>query len=129
MTILKRRECLCILFIYVFLQREDGQVCLIKKHSGRKYVAGTIDGPASNVKVKPVADDEDTYIFAITASVGPDGEVFNPQKEPTKHTTGKVYDSLFVRHWVCEDCDGQGAEMHNMCGSLTNLGCVGHVEP
>jgi dipeptidyl aminopeptidase/acylaminoacyl peptidase len=49
------------------------------------------------VKVKSL--DKDTYAFVVTAPTSPDGNLFNSEKAPTTHTTGRVYSTLFVRHW------------------------------
>lgn len=62
-----------------------------------KYIAGTIDSSVSNVKLKAL--DKDTYAFVVSAPTSPDGALFNSQKAPATHTTGRVYSSLFVRHW------------------------------
>lgn len=49
------------------------------------------------MKVKSL--DKDTYAFAVSAPTSPDGTLFNSEKASTTHTTGRVYSSLFVRHW------------------------------
>jgi dipeptidyl aminopeptidase/acylaminoacyl peptidase len=43
--------------------------------------------------------DNSSYVLALTAQANPDGTLFNPEKQSKKHTTGKLYSSLFVRHW------------------------------
>lgn len=60
-------------------------------------MAGTIDGSPSGVIVKPLGNG--SYIFAFGAPSTPNGELFNGDKEPKKNTTGRLYSSLFVRHW------------------------------
>jgi dipeptidyl aminopeptidase/acylaminoacyl peptidase len=63
----------------------------------RKYTVGTVDASASNLRIKPLS--HSSYVLAVTAQASPDGSLFNPEKQPKKHTTGKIYSSLFVRHW------------------------------
>jgi dipeptidyl aminopeptidase/acylaminoacyl peptidase len=38
-------------------------------------------------------------VLALSAQANPDGSLFNPEKQPKKNSTGRVYSSLFVRHW------------------------------
>ena len=64
---------------------------------GNTYVAGTISAPVSDVKLKVL--DEDKVAIAVTAKARPDGSMYNPETEPKKYSTGKVYDGLMVRHW------------------------------
>jgi len=64
---------------------------------GETYVAATVLGPISNLKLKAVADGK--LAVAVTGKAKPDGELYNPESEPKKHTSGLVYDSLMVRHW------------------------------
>ena len=64
------------------------------------YTAGTIDGSPFDTKIKAL--NGDTYVIAFGASTSPDGKLYNDQKAKAndkKHTTGQLYDSLFVRHW------------------------------
>jgi dipeptidyl aminopeptidase/acylaminoacyl peptidase len=63
----------------------------------RKYSAGIIDGSASGVKVAKY--DEFTYKFVVAIKSNPDGSMYNKEKAPKKTTSGRVYDSNFVRHW------------------------------
>lgn len=80
--------------------KDDGTTNLIVGDAddlGRSYVAGALPGPISDVKVKPL--DEDRIAIAFTAKVRPNGTLFNPEQEPKKRSSGKVYDSLMVRHW------------------------------
>ena len=64
---------------------------------GKSYVAGVVPGPISDVKLK-ILDDEKVAI-AVSGKARPDGELYNPEDEPKKFTTGMLYDSLMVRHW------------------------------
>jgi dipeptidyl aminopeptidase/acylaminoacyl peptidase len=63
-----------------------------------KYLAGTVNGPASNIKLKELKEG-DGYIIALTAPAKPDGSIYNEADAPKKNTSGMVYDSVFVRHW------------------------------
>ena len=64
---------------------------------GKSYVAGVVPGPISDVKLK-ILDDEKVAI-AVSGKARPNGELYNPEDEPKKFTTGMLYDSLMVRHW------------------------------
>jgi dipeptidyl aminopeptidase/acylaminoacyl peptidase len=56
-----------------------------------------VGASADNLKIAPL--DKDNYAVAFSASTKPDGTLYNPEKEPKKRTSGKLYSSLFVRHW------------------------------
>ena len=64
---------------------------------GKSYVAGVIPGPISDVKLK-ILDDEKVAL-AVSGKARPNGELYNPEDELKKFTTGMLYDSLMVRHW------------------------------
>lgn len=61
------------------------------------YVAGTIDGPADNLKITQLGYHSGGV--AVSAQANPDGSIYNPKKAPKARSTGKLYKSLFVRHW------------------------------
>jgi dipeptidyl aminopeptidase/acylaminoacyl peptidase len=61
------------------------------------YVAGTIDGSASSPRIQKLGHGE--YIIAFAAKAAKDGSLYNPKKAPKKHSTGRIYDSNYVRHW------------------------------
>jgi dipeptidyl aminopeptidase/acylaminoacyl peptidase len=61
------------------------------------YVAATIPGPFSDLKLKTLEKGKVAVIGASKAAR--DGSMFNPDDQPKKHHTGLVYDSLMVRHW------------------------------
>ncbi|ORY09450.1 dipeptidyl-peptidase-like protein V precursor [Clohesyomyces aquaticus] len=69
----------------------------VNDFSKSSYVAGTIPGPAGNVKVVALEDGE--FAIALTGKATPSGDFFNPEKARKPHTTGKLYKSMFVRHW------------------------------
>ena len=64
---------------------------------GTSYVAGTIPAPVSDLKLKVL--DQDRVAIAMVGKARPDGSLYNPEDESKRHTTGKVYDGLMVRHW------------------------------
>ena len=64
---------------------------------GKSYVAGVVPGPISDVKLKIL--DEEKVAIAVSGKARPNGELYNPEDEPKKYTTGMLYDSLMVRHW------------------------------
>jgi dipeptidyl aminopeptidase/acylaminoacyl peptidase len=68
-----------------------------KNFEKTKYTAGTIEGPASDVKLKKVG--KDSYVFACASPTNPDGSIHNPETAEKSHSSGRLYKSLFVRHW------------------------------
>ncbi len=66
-------------------------------HIGRKYTAGSAPGPISNVKLKVLAKGK--VAIVVSGQAKPDGSLFNPEDVPKPHSSGKVYNSLMVRHW------------------------------
>lgn len=64
---------------------------------GKTYVAGVVPGPISDVKLKSL--DDEKVAIAVSGKARPNGELYNPEDEPKKFTTGTLYDSLMVRHW------------------------------
>ncbi|TKA68197.1 hypothetical protein B0A49_05931 [Cryomyces minteri] len=89
----------------------DGIICLRSVKEGKTevvvgplggsknhyQVAGTIDGPASNLKIRELEDG--VLAIAVSAQATPDGSLYNPETAPKPRSTGKLYNSLFVRHW------------------------------
>ena len=65
--------------------------------AGKSYVAGTVPGPVSNLKLHSV--EEGRIALAVTGKANPDGSLFNPKSATASHSTAKLYDSLYVRHW------------------------------
>jgi dipeptidyl aminopeptidase/acylaminoacyl peptidase len=65
--------------------------------SKTSYVAGTIDGSASSPKIQKLGSGD--YLIAFAATAAKDGSLYNAKKAPKKLTTGRIYDSNFVRHW------------------------------
>ncbi|KAJ5591808.1 uncharacterized protein N7459_002177 [Penicillium hispanicum] len=63
----------------------------------KTYTAGTVPGPVSDLKVTIVEPGK--IGFAVSGKANPDGSLFNPHDAKKPHTTGRVYTSLFVRHW------------------------------
>ncbi|EJT81513.1 hypothetical protein GGTG_01491 [Gaeumannomyces tritici R3-111a-1] len=55
-------------------------------------------GSVSNLKVKPLSNNR--VLLACSALATPDGQMYNPDKDDEKvYHTGRVYSSLYVRHW------------------------------
>lgn len=63
----------------------------------KSYTAGTIEGPADNLKITKLG--RGFFGLAVTATSNPDGSMYNPKKVPKSRSTGRLYRSLFVRHW------------------------------
>lgn len=65
--------------------------------AGETYTAGTISGPVTNLKITKL--ENGNIGFAVTGKANPDGTLFNPRDVQEPHSSGKLYTSLFVRHW------------------------------
>jgi dipeptidyl aminopeptidase/acylaminoacyl peptidase len=65
--------------------------------SSSKHVAGTIDGPVGDLKVKDLG--ADWYGFAVSGKAKPDGSILNSEKVVKPSSSGRLYNSGFVRHW------------------------------
>ncbi|KAJ5899859.1 Helicase C-terminal [Penicillium taxi] len=61
------------------------------------YTAGTVPGPVSDLKVTVLESGK--IGFAVTGKANPDGSLYNPHDSKKPHTSGRLYTSLFVRHW------------------------------
>lgn len=69
----------------------------------RLLVSFKLCGPASNLKVTPLHDEEwsETGCFGVvlSAPASPDGRMSNPSRAKPTQASGRLYSSLFVRHW------------------------------
>lgn len=65
------------------------------------YIVATIDGPVDNLKLCSIGRSplDYDYAFAVTGKATPEGHLYNPFKAKKPHTTGRLYNSMFVRHW------------------------------
>lgn len=61
------------------------------------YTAGTVPGPVSDLKVTLIEPGK--IGFAVSGKANPDGSLYNPHDAKKPHTSGRLYTSLFVRHW------------------------------
>ena len=64
---------------------------------GKSYVAGLVPASISDVKLKALDVDRVAVVFSAKAK--PDGSLYNEEDEPKKYSTGRLYQSLMVRHW------------------------------
>lgn len=62
------------------------------------YVAGKIEGPAGNLKIKRLDGDSFAVVFSAEAD-NQNGTVHNPENEKKTNSTARIYNSLFVRQW------------------------------
>ncbi|KAI9934482.1 hypothetical protein ASPWEDRAFT_175211 [Aspergillus wentii DTO 134E9] len=67
------------------------------READRTYTAGTVPGPVSDLKVTVV--EQGKIGFAVAGKANTDGSLFNPHDAKKSLTSGRVYTSLFVRHW------------------------------
>ena len=68
----------------------------IEDFDNQHYMAGEIRGPANTFKLKRI---NDGYAVAFSALAKPDGELYNPEAAARPHSTGRIYDNIWVRHW------------------------------
>jgi dipeptidyl aminopeptidase/acylaminoacyl peptidase len=54
-------------------------------------------GPVGDLKTYALGNGQ--YGFAVSGKAKRDGSLFNPEKAEKPHSSGKLYTSLFVRHW------------------------------
>ncbi|RMZ92755.1 hypothetical protein DV736_g61, partial [Chaetothyriales sp. CBS 134916] len=64
---------------------------------GKTYVAGTVPGPVSSLKVFVKVPGK--VAVAVAGQSNPDGSLWNPKDAQKPRSTARIYDSLFVRHW------------------------------
>lgn len=64
---------------------------------GKTYSAGTIPGPVSNLKLYVIKSG--MVAVAVGGQANPDGSLYSPKDEQKTHSSARIYDSLFVRHW------------------------------
>ncbi|MCJ1424988.1 hypothetical protein MMC29_002876, partial [Sticta canariensis] len=64
---------------------------------GTTYIVGVVPGPVSNLKLRVLGDGK--AAIAVVGKARPDGSLYNPELEPKKYSSARVYDSLMVRHW------------------------------
>jgi dipeptidyl aminopeptidase/acylaminoacyl peptidase len=63
----------------------------------RPEIVTSFNGSVANPKV--VALDSNTFALALTGLATSDGDLYNPETAKKPLSTGRVYSSLFVRHW------------------------------
>lgn len=80
-------------------EREDGHTEFVVDDVDKPgmYTAGTAPGPISDLKLTPLGRGE--VGFAVSGKANPDGSLYNPKEAKKPHSSGKLYTSLFVRHW------------------------------
>ncbi|OJD21025.1 hypothetical protein ACJ73_07638 [Blastomyces percursus] len=61
------------------------------------YVAGTVSAPVSNLKLTTLSPG--LVGLAVSGKANPDGSIYNPSTAKKPLSSGKLYTSLFVRHW------------------------------
>ncbi|KIW55633.1 hypothetical protein PV05_04365 [Exophiala xenobiotica] len=64
---------------------------------GKCYTAGTVPGPVSNLKLHVI--EAGKVVVAVAGQANPDGSLHNPKDVQKPHSSARLYDSLFVRHW------------------------------
>ena len=64
---------------------------------GKAYTAGTVTGPVSGLKLYVIKSG--MVAVAVVGQANPDGTLHSPKDDPKPHSSARIYDSLFVRHW------------------------------
>lgn len=75
----------------------DVRVGSVKDFEKSAYTVSTIPAPVGDLRICPLSNGD--YGFAVSAKTTPDGQLYNASKAPKPHTSGRVYNSMFVRHW------------------------------
>ena len=65
--------------------------------NGWTYVAGTVPGPLSSLKLYEI--EPGMIAVAVAGQANSDGSLHNPKDDVKSHTSARLYDSIFVRHW------------------------------
>lgn len=96
---------------FVYLQAEkDGRTSLYWasisecgkgiKLGRSHHLVGRIDAGAGDLKVTKLDDDGSSFGFVVSAKASPDGALHTvDDSKKTTQSTGRLYDSLYVRHW------------------------------
>ncbi|KAI8965948.1 dipeptidyl peptidase [Daldinia sp. FL1419] len=86
---------------FIFLKNEDSKTSLLVGDATRPgsepYEVAAFNATLSNIKAKDIGNG--TVAFAATAPATSSGELLNSDDERKPLSSGKVYTSLFVRHW------------------------------
>ncbi|GAM90964.1 hypothetical protein ANO11243_090110 [Dothideomycetidae sp. 11243] len=61
------------------------------------YTAATIDASASSLKIAPLGKDK--LVAVVVAKHDAKGNLYNEETSGQNYSTGRLYKSLFVRHW------------------------------
>lgn len=124
-----------------YVDRFDDADLSLMQYRFSSYIAGTIDGPVGNVKLVPIGNG--TYGIAVTGKAKPCGELYNPEKAKKPHSTGRLYTSLFVRHWdhfvtenrnaiflgtLAKNSDGQ-YQLSELTNALKGTGLESPIDP
>ena len=64
---------------------------------GKAYTAGTVSGRVSGLRL--VSLEPGTVAIAVAGRSNPDESIFNEKDQPKSHSSARLYNSLFVRHW------------------------------
>jgi dipeptidyl aminopeptidase/acylaminoacyl peptidase len=77
----------------------SGEIDLATSSEGKGYyVAGSIQAPAANLKVKSLTPGK-RFAVAVTARASPDGSLYNSETAKPTHSTGRLYSTIQVREW------------------------------
>lgn len=75
---------------------------MLRRNQMIHHFAGSVSSPKAKIF------DSGKVVVCCAGVTAPNGELYWPAAETKSHSTAKIYDSLFVRHW-----DTWGTENHN----------------
>lgn len=79
---------------------ENGNTNLVvgdARDAGTKYVAGTVPGPVTDLRITPL--DDSKVGFVVSGQANPDGSLYNPETAEKPLSSAHYYTSIWVRHW------------------------------
>ncbi|KAI1469941.1 dipeptidyl peptidase [Daldinia caldariorum] len=86
---------------FILLRNQNSKTSLLvadaTKPGSEPYEIAAFNTSLYNIKARDIGNG--TIAFAATAPATSSGELLNPKDEKEPLSTGKVYTSLFVRHW------------------------------
>ncbi|KAI1661443.1 dipeptidyl peptidase [Daldinia decipiens] len=86
---------------FIFIKNDDNKTSLLvadaTQPGSEPYEVAIFNTSISNIKAKDIGNG--TVAFAATAPTTSSGKLLNSEDEKKPLSSGKVYTSLFVRHW------------------------------
>lgn len=78
----------------------------------RPITAGSVPGSISGIKLTTLSNE--TFAMIFTGTAAPNGTLYNSELAEDPISTGRMYTSVFVRHWdTCESTYSKGSAIAN----------------